>query len=116
MKPVYISVDLEFTTGDDLLGGRVMQIGAATGSGETWKATLPVSTRAVTNAWVRSNLDALLHECWSLDSASSHVPPMHRGDRRVDASFFASMAALVEWVRAVQHAHLMPKKTDPRNS
>lgn len=60
MKPIYISVDCEFTDGN-LKHGQLMQLGMFNIETEsTWSAVIPINTDAKVNDWVRQNLPHLV--------------------------------------------------------
>jgi DNA polymerase III epsilon subunit-like protein len=66
MKPLFISVDLEFTDGN-LRRGQVTQIAFVSNeTGRVGQWVLPITTDASVNAWNWENLDSLVTGCLKL--------------------------------------------------
>jgi len=116
VNPLYISVDLEFTSPDEFVDADIMQIGAVP---EPWPdkvfgANVPLPTTVKSNEWVRENLGHLLEASWKLDHlAGLSNPPVHVGERRVPGAYLKTFMSFQQWVRQLQVAHhqyLWPEK------
>lgn len=107
----YVSVDLEFTS-NDIVRGRILQIGAAyaytTGTGEVltkhYFAHLPVSTEAKVNPWVREHLKPALQQSWELASLESDFPPMQRGGGAIGFMTFGAVSDFIRFLQGAGHA------------
>lgn len=99
VKPVYFSVDLEFTNGN-VAHGEVMQVGiVCRGSGAVAQWLLPISDKASTNQWVKNNLGNMVKACMHLKLLGNDLPPVMVRERFVDAQVFGQVAEMAEWVR-----------------
>lgn len=102
MKPVYISVDCEFTDGD-LERGQLMQLAMFNiGTESTWSAIIPITTEARVNEWVRQNLSHLVGAALTTAVGSSHLPKVHVGDRTISGAFAGAAHGAHGWVQRQQ--------------
>lgn len=116
MNPLYISVDLEFTSPDQFIDADIMQIGAvpAPWPDKAFGGNVPLPTTVKSNEWVRENLMHLLEESWKLHHLSSlTLPDVHVGERKLNAAYMKTFISFQQWVRGLQVAHhqyLWPEK------
>lgn len=102
MKPVYISVDCEFTDGD-LVHGQLMQLAMLDiQTDSTWSSIIPITTRARVNDWVKQNLSHIVSAALTTSVGASHLPRVHVGERTVSGAYAGAAHGAFEWVRRRQ--------------
>lgn len=116
MKPLYVSVDLEFTAPNSFRG-EIMQIGACVEPmpGDTrheFGTTLPVSSEAETSEWVLDNQKELLHECWSLQAHYSNFRHTRRG-HQPSSPFSDVLHSFRMWIIERQRHRALEDKVKP---
>lgn len=93
MKPIFCSVDLEFTDGN-VTHGQVMSMGLAFEDGTTMSRHFPVTTKASISPWVRTNQDGLLMA--ALKMGLSHHSWRDRARYRLEGAVGTLQKALIE--------------------